>query len=65
MTETETTEEGWGFPLASRKAHYFVGITSLCGSWLYTGRLEPETEKRSPDDCKACRRKLERREATP
>jgi hypothetical protein len=60
MAESETKVEGWGFPGASRKAHYFVGWESLCGRWLYQGPLTPnQSDAKSPDDCAACRRKLE------
>ena len=54
---SEKQVEGWGFPLNSRKAHYFVVVSSLCGKWMYRGTLEPIGEK-SPDDCKVCIRKL-------
>lgn len=55
--------EGWGWPLRSRKAHYFVKSRSLCGRWMYTGELTRNQAAGSPDDCKACARKLEKREA--
>lgn len=59
------TTEGWGFPLASRKAHYFRDARSLCGKWLFTGRLEPpeNTWKTGPDDCVPCRRALDKERA--
>lgn len=55
--------EGWGFPGAARKAHYFrESATSLCGGWLWTPAitapdmaLEPDN-KPSKDDCAKCRR---------
>lgn len=46
---------GWGFPGASRKAHYFVGATSLCRRWMFTGELK-DTAAGSPDDCVTCTR---------
>ncbi|MDX1857191.1 hypothetical protein SFA64_00085 [Escherichia coli] len=42
------------------KHHYFAEgeITSICGGWMYFGNeREPDTFE-SPDDCKKCRRKL-------
>ena len=53
-------DEGWGFPLNSHKAHYFVGPVSLCSKWMFVGKLEP-AGKKSPDDCKVCTRKLAER----
>lgn len=58
MTEQEPA--GWGFPANSRKAHYFEAGTSfsICGSYgFYFGRREPD-DAPSPDDCKACRKKV-------
>jgi hypothetical protein len=52
--------QGWGFPILSKKAHYFVDGRSLCQKWIFTGEYEQETEKRSPDDCAVCRRKLDK-----
>jgi len=63
MEPTAANKEGWGFPGSSRKAHYFVDSTALCRKWgLYGGPLEPD-DKSSPDDCVACRRKLDTRKA--
>jgi hypothetical protein len=58
-------DEGWWFPGLSRKAHYFREGRSLCGKWGTFGQqpLTPDTHK-SPDDCAACRRKLDREKAT-
>lgn len=53
---------GWGFPGTARKCHYFpAGSTmALCAKWgFFYGHLAPDTETASPDDCVACRRKLE------
>ncbi len=56
--------EGWGFPGRSIKCHYFRDGTSLCGKWgFYFGRLEPDTGKTGPDDCKACARAKEKERA--
>ena len=52
-------KEGWGRPERSRKWHYFVGITSLCGKWMYGGERFPDGEE-SERDCKACRRAYEK-----
>ena len=53
--------EGWGFPGAARKAHYFVDATALCRKWgFYFGPLEPDAGT-SRDDCTACRKALDAR----
>lgn len=49
---------GWGWPLLSKKAHYFVEARSLCGRWMYTGELTDNQGAKSPDDCAACTKKL-------
>jgi hypothetical protein len=51
--------QGWGFPGLAKKAHYFQGALSLCGKWMFMGECTPETDVRSPDDCVACRKKLD------
>lgn len=53
--------EGWGKPPGSRKWHYFRNATALCGRYGFrlTDDNEPDTGKPSPDDCTACRKKLE------
>ena len=61
VNETEPLKEGWGFPLNSRKAHYFLDSRSLCMRWLFFGKLEP-ADKSSPDDCKTCTKKLQERQ---
>ena len=65
MTDSPEEERvGWGFPGASRKAHYFDGdLIALCGKWMYSGPLEPD-EGTSKDDCAACRKKLDKAKAT-
>jgi hypothetical protein len=62
---TKELTEGWGFPGASRKAHYFLeDAKSLCGKWMYTGRLEaPKDIKPHKDNCTDCFRRLEKRVA--
>jgi hypothetical protein len=55
--KSAATVNGWGWPGLSRKAHYFVGGRSLCGSWLFFGALTAEqavAEKPGPDDCARC-----------
>jgi hypothetical protein len=55
-------KEGWGKPTNSKKWHYFIDGMALCGKWgFYRGPLEPD-DGESPDDCKACRRKLENKQ---
>ncbi|RLI41370.1 hypothetical protein DRO59_07110 [Candidatus Bathyarchaeota archaeon] len=53
-------KEGWGFPLNSRKAHYFVNGRSLCGKWLFFGELEQGNDG-SPDNCAVCKKLLQKR----
>ena len=61
MSEDIDTTEGWGFPLNSRKAHYFVDGFSLCGKWMFLGPMENYQGKSSPDDCKSCEKKMKKR----
>lgn len=63
--ESSVTDKGWGWPQASRKAHYFSADEriSICGKWWYLGPLE-ETETGSPDDCALCTKKLVKLRAT-
>ena len=52
---------GWGWPMLSKKAHYFVDDRSLCGKWLFSGYdVGDHIGKPGPDDCKACWKKLDR-----
>jgi hypothetical protein len=56
--QTTEVKEGWGWPLNSRKAHYFTHEgRSLCGNWMFFGQLQPD-DFRSKDDCKACLKRL-------
>jgi hypothetical protein len=52
---------GWFKFSNSRKFHWIVAGRSLCGKWLYlgNGRLDFIMGKPGPDDCRACRRKLD------
>ena len=57
-----TVEGGWACPANSRKWHFFgPDKMSLCRKWAMPfsslNQLEPE-DGYSPDDCAACRRKL-------
>lgn len=55
-----SNEKGWGFPLRSKKAHYFNNeLVSLCGKWMFTGKLEDDKHN-SPDNCKICMKKREK-----
>ncbi len=63
--DTETPgREGWGFPVSSKKAHYFIikpGTVmgnSLCMNWgFYAGPTEQGNDD-NPDNCISCRKKL-------
>ena len=57
-------KEGWGFPSQSRKWHYFTNGRSLCGKfgWFDKDHLEDGNDN-SPDNCKECKRRLEKRKA--
>lgn len=50
-------KEGWGFPISSKKAHYFVGNIgmSLCRKYgFYTADVEQGNDN-SPDNCVSCK----------
>lgn len=50
-------DSGWGWPLLSKKAHWFENSArSLCGKWLYTGPREMDAA--GPDDCRDCAKRL-------
>ena len=51
--------EGWGYPLNTRKAHYFVDGISLCKRWMYLGTDLEQDNNYTPDKCKDCIRILE------
>jgi hypothetical protein len=59
MTETN---EGWGWPIRTKKAHYFKNGVSLCGKWGFGGAVEQSNDN-SPDNCKACRKKLAQKDS--
>lgn len=51
--------EGWGFIYNSKKWHYYVNGYSLCGRWMViVGQKFEQGNDTSPDNCKACRKKL-------
>ena len=54
---------GWGFIAGARKAHYYgVDGRSLCGRhYKFTDAGLTAEDGPSPDDCLACRRKLDAR----
>ena len=54
------TDEGWVWFVNSRKAHYVRDGRSLCGGWVYLGRSFEQGNDDSPDNCAACKRKLEK-----
>lgn len=53
--------EGWGFPMNSKKAHFFLKgeSISICGRMMYTGERENDKHD-SPDNCAECKRRRER-----
>jgi len=59
-------EEGWGWPVSSKKAHYFVNRGStlwkeaLCGRWIFFEPVEQGNDD-SPDNCAECKKRLKRR----
>ena len=70
MSDEAKRDQGWALPSSSRKFHYFRGDgRSVCGKWwaIWMGphEFEPETEKRSPDECAGCRRKLDKQGTVP
>lgn len=54
------TKQGWGLAWNFRKAHYFIESRSLCGRWMYFGKLEDARHDHS-DNCKKCRSMLEKK----
>jgi hypothetical protein len=54
-------KEGWTWLINSTKWHYFKDRQSLCGKFLLLGNIELEQgNDNSPDNCKACIKKLEK-----
>lgn len=56
--EQETLPQGWGFPMNSRKAHFFQkgSLKSMCMKWLYAGPREDHSHE-SPDNCADCKKR--------
>ena len=54
-------KKGWGLPSQSRKWHYFMNGRSLCRKfgWFDRDPLE-EGNDNSLDNCKDCKRRLEK-----
>ena len=61
----DADETGWGYPGLVGKAHWFgPDGRSLCGRWArFRTPVEPDDGRRTPDDCTACRRRLDARDA--
>lgn len=61
---TAALTEGWGIIRpGDRKAHYYRETFSLCRTrGFYRYELEPDNGP-SPDDCKACRKVLDKEKA--
>lgn len=57
LSENARLPAGWGFPLNSRKAHYFEAgsIISVCNGMMYSGKRE-EGNNNSVDNCAKCKR---------
>lgn len=52
--------EGWTWLWNATKFHYFRDNRSLCGKWAVIGKQEyRQGNNDSPDNCTACRRRLE------
>lgn len=49
-------EQGWGYPMLSKKAHYFVEGRSLCNRWLFTGCYSEQTPP-TDNACATCTKK--------
>lgn len=59
-------DSGWAWPLNARKAHFFVDGRSLCGRWLFFGKVHGGRglqEANGSDDCKGCLTKVVARNA--
>jgi len=59
--------EGWTWLINSRKWHYFRDSRSLCGKFALFDPMSGDLERGnddSPDNCAACKRKLEKEKRT-
>ena len=55
------SKQGWTWLGISRKWHYFVDGESLCGKYMLLGSPELKNDNDdSPDNCKVCRKALEK-----
>ncbi|QRU18700.1 hypothetical protein I6K36_24100 [Klebsiella pneumoniae] len=56
-------KSGWARPINANKHHFFLEgeVTSICGRWMYFGIDREPDMFESPDDCAACRRKVNKR----
>ena len=54
------TRKGWAWPLNARAAHFFIAGRSLCGRWIFFGRVSPDDGRDGPLDCKTCSRKIKK-----
>jgi hypothetical protein len=56
--------EGWVILANSRKAHFFRNGKSLCGKWMYFGKIDglglDGADFISPDDCAECSRRRQK-----
>ncbi|MBA7491660.1 hypothetical protein ES702_02208 [subsurface metagenome] len=52
-------KRGWGWPRNSRKTHYFIDGRSLCGKWMFFGKLE-DSQDNSPDNCVSCTKAIKK-----
>jgi hypothetical protein len=60
--EASTPTEGWAYLHNSPKWHYFTEDgKSLCGRWMTFGNDREVGKDNSPDNCKACITKLQKR----
>lgn len=60
----EKLTEGWKWLVNAPKWHYFREGRSLCGRWLtFSNSGFEQGNLESPDNCKACVKKLEKEAA--
>lgn len=59
MADQVKSKEGWKWLINSTKAHYFRGGQSLCRRWMSFGTTFEQGNDESPDNCKACVKKLQ------
>ena len=59
------SDQGWGWPLNSRKAHYFKAEskTSICRKWMFFGERH-DTNHESRDNCRECMKRREKEQET-